>query len=331
MRTRPSSFEKAVASVCAIAMMSFAFLPSGARAQEFPSRPIRLVVGFSPGSGIDIVARILAQKISKSLPQSVIVENKPGAGGNIGADAVAKSAPDGYTLYFTGVGSAVISFHLLKKMPYKYEDLVPVTLVGMVPLVVIVSPKRGYGSLEDLVKAAKARPGALNYGSAGIGTVNHMSSELFKKVANIDAVHVPYKGGAESNRALIAGTVDFNFDPITTASSYIKAGTVRALAVTTKSRSPIIPDVPSISELGYPEFETTIWYGVQAPAQTPAAIIQKLNAEFVRAIREPEIEKRLTGMGLILRATSAEEAKKFIDGQYQTIGALVKAIGIEAE
>jgi tripartite-type tricarboxylate transporter receptor subunit TctC len=307
-----------------------AFFTVTARADDtFPTRPVRLVCGQAAGTGMDTVSRLLAQEVTKSIGQQVFVENKPGAGGNIGADFVAKSPADGYTLFMSGNGSAVINPFLYKEMPFKYEDLVPVTLVGYLPLVIVVSPKSGFGSLAGLVNAAKAQPGKLNFGTPGVGTSNHLTAELFKLKAKIDTVHVPYKTLMAPD--LISGTLDYTFDAIASSMPFIKAGTLRALAVTTKERSAALPDVPTVAEQGYPDFAASIWYMVLVPARTPAAVVRKLNQAFVTAARQPEAAARIASMGVTIRATSPEEAQAFMDAQYREMGALIRTAGIKAE
>jgi tripartite-type tricarboxylate transporter receptor subunit TctC len=297
---------------------------------DYPTRPIRLTVGFSPGGGIDTVARIVAQEVAKTFPQPIVVENRPGAGGNIAADSVAKAPPDGYSLHFAAPGSAVINHHLIKPMPYEFNDLTPVTLVGTVPLVVIVPVDSPLKSLQDLVATARAQPDKLTYGTPGVGTSNHMATELFLHMAQLKAVHVPYKGPA-ANTDLIAGRLDFIFDAITTATPFITGGKVRALAVTTPMRSPMLPDVPTIAELGFPKYSASNWYGVVTRAGTPAPVVSKLNAAMREAVRQPEVTKRLEGMGVIVRASTVDEFRQFLDEQHQAIGQLVKAAGIKIE
>lgn len=314
------------AAMAAVAMSA----PVASIAQEFPSHPIRLYVGFTPGTGIDVVARIVAAEASKTLGQPVIVENRAGAGGNIAADATAKAAPDGYSLHWAAPGSAVINHHLNKAMPYAYRDLVPVTLVGIVPLVVIVPTNSPYKTLADLVAAAKASPGKLNYGTPGVGTSNHMATELFLHAAGVSASHVPYKGSA-ANQDLLAGSLAFIFDSITTATPFISGGRVRALALSTAVRSPMLPDVPTIAEQGYPGYDASNWYAVTAPNGTPAPIVQKLNAGFVKALRTPDVEKRVQSLGVIVAGSSVEELRRFLDTQYEAIGRVVKEAGIRPE
>lgn len=305
-------------------------LSGGAAAQDFPSRPLRLFVGFTPGTGIDVVARIVSVEVSKNLSQPVVVENRAGAGGNIAGDAAAKSAPDGYSLHWAAPGSAVINHHLNKAMPYAYKDLAPVSLIGIVPLVVIVPTQSKYQTLADVVAAARANPGKLSYGTPGVGTSNHMATELFLYHAKVRVAHIPYKGSA-ANNDLLAGSLDFIFDAITTSTPLIKGGRVRPLAVTTAIRSPLLPEVATIAQQGYAGYEAANWYAVTVPNGTPAAVIRKLNTEFVKAARSPEVEKRLESLGVIVSATSVEDARKFFDSQYEAIGRVVKEAGVRPE
>jgi len=298
-----------------------------AAAQEFPSRPIKLFVGFTPGTGIDVVARLVAAEVSKNLGQQIVIENRTGAGGNIAADAAAKSPPDGYALHWAAPGSAVINHHLIKGMPYGFKDLEPISLIGIVPLVVIVPPESPFKSLADLVASARSKDGGLTFGTPGVGTSNHMATELFLFNAKLKGTHVPYKGSA-ANLDLIAGRLDFIFDAITTSTPMINSGKVRALAVTTTSRSPLLPDVATIAEQGFPGYAASNWYAVVAPAGTPADVIRRLNAEFVKAARSPEVEQRLLSLGVIVAATSVEDARKFFDEQYEAMGRVVKEADI---
>jgi tripartite-type tricarboxylate transporter receptor subunit TctC len=303
-------------------------MPVTTVAQDFPNKPIRLQVGFTPGTGIDVVARMVASEVTKLIGQPVVVENRPGAGGNLAAHATAKAEADGYTLHWAAPGSAVINHHLNKSMPYSFKDLEPVSLIGLVPLVVIVRSESPLKSLEDLVAAAKADPTKLSYGTPGVGTSNHMATELFLYQAKIKATHVPYKGSA-ANTDLIGGQLDFIFDAITTSTPFINAGKVRALAVTTAQRSPLLPDVATIGQLGFSGYAASNWYAVVAPAGTPAAIIDRLNGAFVKAARSPEVEKKLQDIGVIVTASSAGDLRKFLDEQYEAMGRVVEEAGLE--
>jgi tripartite-type tricarboxylate transporter receptor subunit TctC len=296
--------------------------------EPYPSRRVQLVCGTAPGTGMDSVARLLAAEVGKTLGQPIFVDNKTGFGGNLGADFVAKSAPDGYTLFIAGSSTVVASF-LVKQMPFKYEDLVPVTLIGDLPLVVVVSPKSSIGSLSALVETAKANPGKLNFGTSGVGTTNHLAAELLNRKAKMETTHIPYKTPVALD--VMSGTLDYAMDSVTSAMPHIKAGTLRALAVTSKQRSAVLPEVPTVAELGYPGFDTSIWYALLVPAHTPPAVIGKLNAEFVRAARTPEAAAKLAALGLIVRATSAPEAQAFMDAQRRELGAVIKDIGIQPQ
>lgn len=323
---KPHALRLLAAALAACAMG----MSATAGAQEFPSRPIRLYVGFTPGTGIDVVARIVAAEVSKNIGQPVVVENRAGAGGNIAGDATAKAAPDGYSLHWAAPGSAVINHHLNKSMPYAFKDLVPVTLVGIVPLVVIVPTQSTFRTLADVANAARANPGNLSFGTPGVGTSNHMATELFLYSAKIKAAHIPYKGSA-ANQDLLAGSLAFIFDSITTATPFITGGRVRPLAVTTAVRSPLLPEVQTIAEQGYPGYDAANWYAVTVPNGTPAPIIQKLNAEFVKAVRTPEVEKRMQSLGVIVTGSTVDELRKFLDAQYESIGRVVKEAGIRTE
>ena len=310
----------------AVAML----VPAVTTAQEFPTRVIRIVAGVTPGGGLDSAARILANELGKALPQPVIIDNRGGAGGSIGADVVAKAEPDGHTLLMAAPGNAVINPHLIKNLSYKYEDLTPVALIGLVPLVVIVRSENPIRSLADFVAAAMAQPGALNYGTPGVGTSNHMATVMFEVAAGVKLTHVPYRG-PEANSDLLAGRLDFIFDAITTASPLIAAGKVRPLAVTTLRRAPALPDVPAISELGYPDFDSTNWYGILAPAKTPAPVIARLNRLIVAAIEGPDAKPKLEHLGLVLKPGTPADFKTFADAQYRKMGEAVRASGIQPE
>lgn len=295
----------------------------------FPNKPIKMLVGFTPGGGIDTVARLAAQEASKHLAVPVIVENRPGLGGSIAGEAVARAAPDGYTIFVTAPGSAVINPHLLKDLNYKVEDTRGVTLIGLVPLVIVTHPGSKLHTLSDLVKAAKSNPGGLNYGTVGVGTSNHMATALFEMVSGIKMAHVPYKG-PQANTDLLAGRLDLIFDAITTATPFIKENQYRALAVTTTVRSPMLPAVPTIAESGYPDYEASNWYGIVAPAGTPQDIVAKLNDAFVKAIRAPETTKRLEDMGVIVAANTPSQFDEFLRAQYQRMGEVVRLSGAGA-
>jgi tripartite-type tricarboxylate transporter receptor subunit TctC len=259
-----------------------------------PTRPIRIVVPFAPGGQPDVVARALAEPLSKALGQPVIVENRPGAGGNIAADAVAKSAPDGHTLLMGTNGPLAVSPALYRDLPYDpLKDLAPVTLVGTSPNLIAVNPGLGITTLKALVEKARAEPGKLNFSSVGKGSISQLSMELLNGVAGIQTVHIPYNGGAPAVTALIAGDVQILSLNPTALIAQVNAGKARIVAQTGSKRSPLIPDVPTVAESGYPGFEADVWMALMAPAKTPSEAISRLNAELVKIIRDPQLNETL--------------------------------------
>jgi tripartite-type tricarboxylate transporter receptor subunit TctC len=277
-----------------LALLAALLLPSLSLADWQPTRPVKLVVPFAPGGQPDVVARSLAEPLSKALGQPVIVENRPGAGGNIAAEAVAKSAPDGLTLLFGTNGPLVVSPALYKDLPYDpAKDLAPITLVGTSPNLVAVNPALGVATLAELVARAKAEPGKLNYASVGKGSISQLSMELLNGAAGIKTVHIPYNGGAPAVTALIAGDVQILSLNPTALIPQVEAGKLRVLAQTTARRSPLIPGVPTVAESGYPGFDAGVWMAVMAPARTPPEALQRLHAELARIIRSPELKASL--------------------------------------
>jgi len=269
-------------------------LPLAAIGDWTPSRPIKIVVPFAPGGQPDVVARALAEPLSKSLGQPVIVENRSGAGGNIAADAVAKAAPDGYTLLMGTNGPLAVSPAIYKDLPYDpLKDLAPITLVGTSPNLIAVNPRLGVTTLKGLVDKAKAEPGKLNFSSVGKGSISQLSMELLNSAAGIDTVHIPYNGGAPAVAALIAGDVQILSLNPTALIPHVAAGKARVVAQTSAKRSPLIPDVPTVAESGYPGFEADVWMAVMAPAKTPPEAIARLNAELVKIIRSPQLRDTL--------------------------------------
>jgi tripartite-type tricarboxylate transporter receptor subunit TctC len=277
--------------------MILALVSSSAWAQAYPVKPIRMVVPFAAGGVVDATARLLTPKMSELLTQPVIIDNRPGAGGNIAADLVAKSAPDGYTILITTHGHA-ISPGLYKKLPFDAaQDFAPITQIASSFLVLVSTPRLSVSSVKELVTLAKAKPGRLNFGSTGLGAPPHLVGELFKQSTGIDVVHVPYKGDAPMYQALLAGEVDFAFGPLGNAIAHIRSGKLRALGMTGSRRSPVIPDVPTMVEAGVPELELTGWLGLFAPAGTPRAVIERLHAAMVSTISTPEVRERFPVLG----------------------------------
>jgi len=276
------------------ALVAALALPFAVLADWTPTRPIKIVVPFAPGGQPDVVARALAEPLSKSLGQPVIVENRPGAGGNIAADAVAKAPPDGYTLLMGTNGPLAVSPAIYKDLPYDpLKDLAPVTLVGTSPNLIAVNPGAGITTLKGLVDKAKAEPGKLNFSSVGKGSISQLSMELLNSVAGIRTVHIPYNGGAPAVAALIAGDVQILSLNPTALIPQVAAGKARVVAQTSAKRSAFIPDVPTVAESGYPGYEADVWMAVMVPAKTPPDAVARLNAELVKAIRAPDLQETL--------------------------------------
>lgn len=270
------------------------------RAETYPSRPIHLIVPFPAGGPTDIVARPLAQFLGEALKGSVIVDNRGGAGGSVGANVAAKSQPDGYTLFMATVGTHAINKELYKKLPYDpVRDFTPISLVAAAPVTVVVHPSLPAKDLAGLVALAKKEPGKLNYGSAGNGTPGHLTAEMFKAAAGIDVRHVPYKGSAPAVIDLLAGQIQMMFDPLQSVISHIRAGKLRALAVSSAARSPVLPDVPTIAESGYPGFESTAWWGVFAPAHLPDAEAKLLATDIERVVHGNKFHDTLAPLGVV--------------------------------
>jgi tripartite-type tricarboxylate transporter receptor subunit TctC len=299
-----------------------------AQAQNYPTKPVRLVVPSSPGGGTDITARILAPKLSELIGQQVVVENRPGAGTTIGNDHVAKAAPDGYTLLM-GISTLAINAAVYKKLPYDaIRDLAPISQAVSVPNVLVVHPSLPTQSVKDFIAFAKARPGKLPAGSAGVGTNPHLSLELFNTMAGIDLLHVPYKGSGQGLVGLLGGEVAVMFPSLPTVISQIRAGRLRALGVTTEQRSQVLPEVPSIAEAGLPGYEATQWFGVLAPAGTPRPIIERLHKDVVAALRSPEVTKSLLNEGAEVVASNPEQFARYLKSETEKWAKVVKAAGV---
>jgi tripartite-type tricarboxylate transporter receptor subunit TctC len=298
----------------AFALALTAALAAGAAlADDYPSRPIRLIVPYAAGGGADSVARILAKRVSETIGQTIVIENRGGAGSIIGTDLVNKSDPDGYTLLLGQSGPISINPAIYKKLPYDpIKDFAPVSMTTAYPYIMIVNPKLGVKTLQEFVALAKSKPGELNYGTTGVGAANHLVTELFDLKAGIRMTHIPYRGTALAVTDLLAGQVQMVFaDPIT-ALPHINAGTLLALAVTSKERSPVAPAVPTVSESGYPCFDAIAWHGILAPASTSPAIINKLNAEIVAALKDPETATLLEKQAMQTVGSSPQAFADFI-------------------
>ena len=316
---------------CALALVT-ACMAAVAFAQPYPNHAIRLVVPFPAGGTTDILARAAAQKLTEALGQSVVVDNRPGAGGNIGAELVAKAAPDGYTLLMGTVGTHAINPSLYAKMPYDHiKDFVPIILVAGVPNVLVVNPSLPIHSVADLIKLAKAKPGTINFASSGSGTSIHLSGELFKTMAGVDMTHVPYKGSAPALTDVMGGQVQIMFDNLPSSLALIKSGKLRAVAVTSLQRAPALPDVPTIAESGLPGFEASSWFGILAPAGTPAPIVAKINAEVNKWLQSPEAKEQLLAQGAAAAGGSPEQFVAHIRAETDKWAKVVKASGAKVD
>jgi tripartite-type tricarboxylate transporter receptor subunit TctC len=300
-------------------------------ADLYPSKPVRLILPFPPGGGTDILGRLIAERLSASLGQPVVVENRGGAGGNVGAEAAAHSAPDGYTLLLVAPTLA-ISPSLYSKLAFDpTRDFAPISLVATVPNVMITNPSVPAKTLQEFIALAKAKPAAMNFGSGGSGTSNHLGGELFNIVAGVQLVHVPYKGVNLAMNDVLAGNIQLVLIGIPAAAPNIKSGRLRALAVLARERSAALPDVPTAAEAGLPDFEVTTWYGMLAPAGTPRPIVARLNGELVRIMHSPELKERLAAMATDPWTSTPEEFAAYIKEETARWAEVVRKAGIKAE
>jgi tripartite-type tricarboxylate transporter receptor subunit TctC len=302
-----------------------------AAAQDWPARPVRLILPFPPGGGTDILGRLIAERLSASLGQPVVTENRGGAGGNVGAEAAARSAPDGYTIVLVAP-SLAISPTLYSKINYDpVKDFAPVSLVATVPNVMITQPSLPAQNLQEFIAYAKARPGALNFGSGGAGTSNHLAGELFNIVTGTKLVHVPYKGVNLAMQDVLAGNVHLVFIGIPAAAPHVKAGKLRALALVAPQRSAALPDVPTVAEAGLGDFEVTTWYGVLAPAGTPRPVVMRLNSELVKIMHSPELKEKLAATGTEPLTSTPEEFAAYIKREIAKWGDVIRKSGAKAD
>ena len=314
---------------------AFATLAALANAQAWPSKPVKWVVPFAPGGTTDILARVVGEKLAIALGQPIVIENKPGAGGNIGVDLVAKAAPDGLTLGIAAVAMHAINPWLYNKLPYHpIKDFAPITQMVRIPNVLVMNTdtarRLGIASLKDFLAYAQANPGKLNYGSGGNGSAGHLGGEIFKQRAGFFAVHIPYGGGAPSQLALVSGQVDYSLDNLATAAVNIRAGKLLPLALTSSARSPLLPDVPAIAET-LPGFEIDTWWGLIAPAGTPTDLVAKLNAAFVAALQSPDIKARFGQLMAEPVPSTPEQFAALIQRELTRYESVVKASGAKAD
>ena len=301
---------------------------TSALAQAYPTKPVTIIVPFAAGGTTDILARIIGQALTAELGQSVVVDNRAGAGGNIGGQAAAKAAPDGHTLFMGTVGTHAINASLYKKMPFDpVKDFAPLTRVANVPNLLVANPAQPYKSVKDLIAYAKANPGKVNFGSSGNGSSIHLSGELFKSLAKVDMQHVPYKGSAPAVTDLLGNQIGIMFDNMPSAIQHVRSGKLVPLAVTTAKRSPELPNVPTIAEGGVPGYEATSWFGMFAPAGTPAPVLAKLNAAIVKVLGQPDVKKKINEQGAEVYSETPEQFAAFIQAESVKWGKVVKESG----
>lgn len=299
-----------------------------AAAQAYPTKPIKFVVPYPPGGASDVTARILGQKLSEAYGQPVVIENRPGANGNIALDAVAKSAPDGYTIVMGNVGPNAINASLYKSLPFDpIASFAPITLTSTVPIVLLVNPSLPVKDAKDLVAYIKANPGKTNFASGGNGSATHLTAEMFKSMAGLDIQHVPYKGDAAAMTALMSGDVTMAFATIVAATPQIKGGRVKAIGIAAKKRAGAFPDVPTISDSGLPGFESTSWGGVLAPSGTPPEVIASLHSQFVRILRMPDVAEKIAGLGADIVGSSPAEFRDYLKAEITKWSGVIKTSG----
>ena len=315
-----------------IAAVALALVATLAQAQGWPSKPIKWIVPFAPGGTTDILARTIGDKLAIALGQPVIIENKPGAGGGVGAEFTAKSPPDGYTIMGGTISTHAINASLYKNLPYDpVKDFVAITLIARVPNMLVVTPSLPAKDVKELIVLLKANPGKYSFASSGNGTSQHLSGELFKSMSGTDMQHIPYKGSPPALQDVVGGQVAMTFDNITTAYTLAKAGKLRALAVTTAKRSSIAPEVPTLAESGLAGFEVGSWQGVFAPANTPPEIVKRLNTEIVKILNMPDVREKLSGLGAEIVADSPEEFAAIVKAEVVKWSDIVKKSGAKVD
>jgi len=320
---------KSIARAAALTLMCLAAHP--AFAQAWPSKPIRYVVPFPPAGATDILARIVAEKISPPLGQQVVVENRPGAAGNLGTELVARSAPDGYTVLMATAAQS-INETLYTKLSFSFaRDLAPIALIAHVPNIMEVHPSVPAKTVKEFIALAKAHPGQINYASSGSGTSIHLSAELFKIMTGVDMVHVPYKGSGPALTDLMAGQVSVMFDNLPSSMAFIKSGRLRPIAITTATRYPGLPDIPTIAESGVPGYEAIAWFGMVGPAALPRDVVTRLNAEVNRAVNLPDVQERFAQQGAIPEPLTPEKFGTFIQGEIAKWAKVVKVSGAKVD
>jgi tripartite-type tricarboxylate transporter receptor subunit TctC len=317
-----------VLKACAFAALAI----SAAHAEVYPSKPIRMIVAYPPGGGTDIVGRVVAQKLGEALGQAVVVENRGGASGNIGTEIAARAAPDGYTILMGNVAPNAINVSLFKNLPYDpVADFAPITLVASTPNILVVHPNTPARAVKEVIALAKANPGTLNFASAGVGSSSHLAGELFRILAGADIVHVPYKGAGPAMVDVLSGQVQLYFATMPAAMPHVKSGKLAAVAVTSAKRSPALPDAPTIAESGVPGYEASTWYGLLAPARTPAAAVARLHQATVKILADAALRGKLADQGFEPVGDSPEEFGAYIKSEIAKWGNVIRDAGIRPE
>jgi tripartite-type tricarboxylate transporter receptor subunit TctC len=311
--------------------LTIALAACGVSAQDYPNKPVRIIVPFAPGGSADVFGRFLAQRLQETMGQTFVIDNRPGAGSVIGTDAVAKAAPDGYTLLLMS-NTHTVNESLIPSKPFVLmRDFAPIAPINYSDLVLVGKATLAQSTLRELIQAAKARPGGMSYASSGPGTPYHMAGELFKVMAGVSIVHIPYRGSAGARTDVLGGQIEMMFDAIPTMTEHIKAGKVKALATTGKLRSAVLPDVPTANEAGVPGYEATLWLGLMAPKGTPAAIINKLNAEIGKITANPEVRRNWAAQGTTAMTMGVDEFTKYVNDDIAKWARIVKFSGAKAE
>ena len=302
-----------------------------AQAQQYPAKPIRLIVPFVAGGSADVLSRVLAQRLTQQYGQQVVVENRPGSGGHVGAEAAARAAPDGYTIVFGTIGIHA-AYTIYSKLNYDpSRDLQPVSMYADVPNILVVHPSVPVKNVKEFIALAKSNPGRLNFGTAGSGSSTHMAGEWFKLYTGVNLTHVPYKGSAQAMQDLLGGQIELMFENLPTAIAQVRAGKIRSLGMTSRERSPSMPEVPTLAETGVPGFEATAWFTIAAPAKVPADIIRKLNADMNAFLKAPEMQQRWIDMGVVPLGGSPADAEKFFVVEREKWGKVIKAAGLRGD
>ena len=317
----------------AIALVAiFGFVTAlSAHAQQYPAKPIRLIVPFVAGGSADVLSRVLAQRLTQQYGQQMVVENRPGSGGHVGAEAAARATPDGYTIVFGTIGIHA-AYTIYSKLNYDpSRDLQPVSMYADVPNILIVHPSVPVKNVKEFIALAKCNPGRLNFGTAGSGSSTHMAGEWFKLYTGVNLTHVPYKGSAQAMQDLLGGQIELMFENLPTAIAQVRAGKVRSLGMTSRERSPSMPEVPTLAETGVPGFEATAWFTIAAPAKVPADIIRKLNTDMNAFLKAPEMQQRWIDMGVVPLGGSPADAEKFFVVEREKWGKVIKAAGIRGD